>query len=476
MMLCALPAVADCIDNGHYTIATTSAPLSGGRYPYTENLTHHLTDTPVGGEVSVAYDAGGGWTKLQSGCASYDEKNIIAAGPVNVLLRASIHLEYGKQQAPPGTRYEVQLRVGRSADDPQPFVAFDELRRLDGRYPQSIRFAGIARDLPAGNWTYSMWMRVIDGPASNRITLDLQWITAQGVPNVYPAALTQSAGDVLVGGEWTKAAPVIDIDSPYDIDTIVQSSFTIASASDDAGPLEVAFTADADTPSRFGVVALPPRFPDGRVAFDHAEALATGRHSIQLWMRTTSGAVTLRDVRAECVSFPRDVNRPRIIPLQIASNTTPLMTNASLDDEQPASMSPVCGRWTKLLDMTLAPSNGPLSWTLEGFVEILGADVSGYGQIGIDVTHHETNRANPSEEIDYATDMGMFEFQAASGRDGIYFFGDCSKWGNFRVGAHVSLWIRRIEGCNNSPFGGPFRVGQRWLSVKLLPSEGPHLP
>ena len=72
--------------------------------------------------------------------------------------------------------------------------------------------------------------------------------------------------------------------------------------------------------------------------------------------------------------------------------------------------------------------------------------------------------------------MGMFEFQAASVGDGIYIYGDCSKWGNFKRGAHVSLWIRRIEGCNNAPFGGPFRVGKRWLSIKLLPSEGPHLP
>jgi hypothetical protein len=126
--------------------------------------------------------------------------------------------------------------------------------------------------------------------------------------------------------------------------------------------------------------------------------------------------------------------------------------------------------------MTLEPSGGPLSWTFEGFVEILGADVSGYGQLGIDVTHRERDRSDPSREVDYATDMGMFEFQAAPGRDGIYIFGDCSKWGNFKRGAHVSLWIRRIEGCNNAPFGGPFRVGQRWLSMKLLPSEGPHLP
>jgi hypothetical protein len=470
-------SLADCIDNGHYTIAATTSPLTGGRYPYTEDLTHHLNDKPVGGEVTVAYRADGAWTKLQSGCASFDEKNISAAGPVNLLLRASIHLEYAKQQAPVGTRYEVQLRIGRTADDPQPFVAIDEERRLDGRYPQSIRFAAIARDLPAGNWIYSMWMRIIDGPPSNQITLDLQWITAQGVPNVYPAALTRSTGDVIVGTTWTDAAPPIEIDSRYDIDAILQSSFTIADASADAGQIEISFAADAQQPgSRYGVIALPSMFPDRAVVFDHADALQDGRHTIQLRMRATKGEVRLRDVRAECVSFPRRLMRPEIIPLQIGYDTQPFVATPADGDAQPASMSPVCGRWTKLLDMTLEPSGGPLSWTFEGFVEILGADVSGYGQLGIDVTHRERDRSDPSREIDYATDMGMFEFQAAPGRDGIYIFGDCSKWGNFKRGAHVSLWIRRIEGCNNAPFGGPFRVGQRWLSMKLLPSEGPHLP
>lgn len=474
-MFAAASGAATCIENGHFTIATTTNPLSGGRYPYTENLSHRANDQPIGNGVTVAYREDGAWTKLQSGCTSFDEKNLLAAGPVNLLLRASIHLEYAKQHAPVGTRYEVQLRIGRTAADRQPFVAIDEQRRLDGRYPQTVRFAAIARDLPAGVWVYSMWMRVLDGPESNRITFDLQWITAQGVPNVFPAQLTRSSGTIVVGETWTAAAPPIEIDSRYDVDAILQSSFTIASASDDAGPIEIAFSADAPQPSaRFGVIALPDSLPDRAVVFDHAESLAAGRHTIQLWMRATAGEVQLTDVRAECVTFPQRALRPDIIPLQIAYDATPLV--AAPADEQPASLSPICGRWTKLLDLTLEPSAGPHSWTLEGFVEILGADVSGYGQLGIDATHRQIDPFNPPQELDAITDMGIFEFQTRLGPDGFYFYGDCSKWRNSGAGTHVSLWIRRIEGCNDTPFGGPFRVGKRWLSMKLLPSEGRHLP
>lgn len=472
-VLSATSATADCIANGHFTVAATSNPLSGSRYPYTENLSHRSADLPVPNEVSV----GTSWTKLQSGCAAFEEKNVLAAGPVNLLVRASIHLEYGKPQPPPGTRYELQLRLGDAKDDAAPRVVMDETRRFDGRYPQSVRFASMVRDLPAGNWVLSMWMRLLDVPDTQRATLDLQWITAQGVPNVYPAAMTQSDGDVAVGEQWTRVAPRVELDSRYDVDAILQATYEIAEASDDADALEIAFATDARRPgARSGVVAIPKRLPDSGVAFDHAAALDAGRHYVELWMRAPHGDVVVRHVQAQSVTFPRRALRPQIIPLQTAEELRPGVIVAQLQKEQPASMSPICGRWTKLLDMTLEPSGGPASWTLEGFVEVLGSDVSGYGQIGIDATHHEVDRFDPSRETDYVTDMGMFEFQAARGRDGIYFYGDCSKWGNFGEPTHVSVWIRRIEGCNDAPFGGGFQVGKRWLSIKLLPSEGPHLP
>jgi len=71
--------------------------------------------------------------------------------------------------------------------------------------------------------------------------------------------------------------------------------------------------------------------------------------------------------------------------------------------------------------------------------------------------------------------MGMFQFQLGPQHDGISFYGDCSKWGNYDQPTKLSLWLRRIEYCAGAPAGGTITVGRRWLGVKLLPSPTPHL-
>jgi hypothetical protein len=176
----------------------------------------------------------------------------------------------------------------------------------------------------------------------------------------------------------------------------------------------------------------------------------------------------------EMVSFPSRIRDLGIIPMvKQEANDERIVTTAG-DAEQTASLSPVCGRWTKVLDFTLPPSAGDPSWSLEGYVELRDFDVSGYGQVAIVAIHpHEV--ADGAPVGDATTDMGIFEFNVRSGGDGLFFEGDASKWGNSLNGNEMSLWIRRIEGCRNAPLGGGFRVGRRWLAVKVLPSEGPHL-
>jgi hypothetical protein len=44
------------------------------------------------------------------------------------------------------------------------------------------------------------------------------------------------------------------------------------------------------------------------------------------------------------------------------------------------------------------------------------------------------------------------------------------------VATHSRRAGARVEGCGLSPAGGSFLVGKRWLAVKLLPSQAPHLP
>jgi hypothetical protein len=475
--LCAGGARADCIDNGHYTVAGGLWPI-GTRYPYTEDLVHHGNDSPVGDELVVEYHDDLRWVKIQSGCEAFGEYNVAASTPVNLLLRASFRLAYMSAESapPPETRYEVQLRVGTSKDDEHPRIAATETRFLGGRYPRSERFAATLQDLPAGNYVYSFWFRLLDGPATNRVKLQLQWITGQGVPNVFPSERRVAAFDDVVRDDWTPVGLELRFRTPAAIDAVLQSSYVVAEAAR-GSTVTFGWVVDAVDPgARVATIATPAYLPSSDVAFETLAALEPGEHIVQLYARSTGGAVRLQRVVTELVSFPRERPRPLIPPLAEGERSEPLVVTTAGSDVQPASMSTVCGRWTKLLDFELQPAESNFSWTLSGYVEILGSDPSGYVNIGIDAEHDEAAPDDSNVLMHAHTDMGMFELQLQPGHDGVFFYGDCSKWGNGRVGNRMSLWLRRIEGCNDAPFGGTVVVGRRWLAMKLLPSEGPHLP
>ena len=471
-------ARADCIDNGHYTIAALAMPLMGTRYPYTEDLVHHGTDAPVGDDLVVEYHDDLRWTKIQSGCAAFGEYNVAASTPVNLLLRASFRIAYmpAAIAPPPETRYEVQLRVGTSKDDDHPRVAATETRFLGERHPRSERFAATLQDLPAGNYVYSFWFRLLDGPSTNRMTLQLQWITAQGVPNVFPSERRVAAFDDVVRDDWTPVGLELRFRAPGAVDAILQSSFIVTEA-ERGSTLTFGWIVDGlDPGSRIATLATPAYLPSSDVVFEALAALEPGEHVVQLHARSTGGAVRLRRVITELVAFPVERARPVIPPLVEGERSEPLVVTTAGSDVQPMSMSTVCGRWTKLLDFEIPPAGDSFSWTLSGYVEILGSDLSGYVQVGIDAEHEETMPDQPDALFTAHTDMGMFELQFQRGHDGAFFYGDCSKWGNGRAGNRMSLWLRRIEGCNDAPFGGTVVVGRRWLAMKLLPSVGPHLP
>jgi hypothetical protein len=466
---------ADCIGNGHYTIAGSDDGVEGTRFPYTEDLTRPWS-LPIADHTVVGYRPAHGWTKIQTGCSSYSETNIHPATTVNLLLRASLRVDYDTEIIPAvGSRYEIQLRLGASADDPESRIVATQLRHFGGHYPQSERFAGTVQDLPAGAYVYSMWMRILDGPETNRAVISLQWITAQGSPNQYPSVRRSTTGGEMVGARWMPIGEPLSIDAARTLDLALQSSLTIGAESSPRARLMLRWSLDGAPSERSGTIALPSYLPESVTTFDHRSAVGGGQHELQLWARSLGGSTQLGGVVTEGVSFPRDARRNDLLPIQEAIASEPVTVTTLGSEQQPASMSTICGNWTKILDLDIPRTDGQSSWTLEGYVEFLDYDVSGYGQLGIDAVHHEPYAGAPDGFYEMTTDMGMFEFQMAPGHDGLYFYGDCSKWPNGNDANHLSLWVRRIEGCNAAPFGGSFTVGTRWLAVKLLPSDGPHL-
>ena len=462
LSLLGAPLTADCIGNGHYT-------LGASRFPYTEDLVHHPDDTPVGDPQTIRFDELLRWTKIQGGCTSHDEKNIRATTDVNVLLRASFNIAFEPvPTAPAGTRFEVDLRV----DD---VVVASAIRTLGGRYPQSERFGTVVPNMPAGEHAYSMWMRVLDGPESNAITIGLQWITAQGVPADLPAQHI-ALRDQTITTDWRALGEAMTIDGDESVDLALLTTYqwrdrrprlsSIDSSTGEApvaplGALMLGWSVDGESAGPHVIITASR----ATTLFDHAKGLTAGRHTIQLHARMSSGTMQLHDVELSLFAFPGEV----VTPIADAIATEPLVTTTAGSPVQPAGMSPICGRWTKILDVTLEPAEGNYSWALDGYIEITGWTGEGtWAVLGIDAVHFEKGE-------DVATDMGMFQFQLGPQHDGISFYGDCSKWGNYGEPTRLSLWIRRVEYCAGAPPGGTITVGRRWLAAKLLPSLTPHL-
>jgi hypothetical protein len=267
---------------------------------------------------------------------------------------------------------------------------------------------------------------------------------------------------VTLNSDWTMIGRPLPIETIRDVDAALQASFTIVSAE---GPMSFSWSLDYEPPGdRSGVVAPPLIQPDGVTIFDHRGWIDRGSHTLQLWGRTDGGTAELLGITIDLVGFPHALATGRVPPLAEAAADAPALATTAGDAEQPPGMIQPCGRWTKLLELDLPPDVRDYSWSVDGFIELLAHDVSSYGQIGIEV-----------DSGDAHTDVGVFDIQSEQQHEGIYFYGDCSKWAP-RDATHVSLWIRRVEGCGLSPAGGSFLVGKRWLAVKLLPSQAPHLP
>ena len=436
LLLAASPLAADCIANGHYSLAAST-------FPYTEDLTRPWSEPLHDGMWAGNTDD---WTLIQTACS--ERTNVNASVDVTLLVRASFHI--GKTTAAPDAVFDVQLRVDGEAITTQS-------RRVGDLFPKSFRFGASVQKLAAGNHLLTMWMRMRSPGA---IYVGLQWITAQGVPSNSGSnrALTEKT---TLGTAWTMIGQPLLVSSIRDIDAAMQASLTITSA---GSPLWFEWTVDGEQPgTRSGMVAAPLVQPDGVMLFDHRGWIDHGSHTVQLWGRSDRGA-EVEGIAIDVVGFPHELPQAKVIPLTEATADAPIVATTAGDVVQPLAMSSECGRWTKILEFDMPRDRKNFSWSVDGFVEILGYAVSGYGVIGVEV-----------DSADGQTDVGMFEMQIDQQHDGFYFYGDCSKWppGN---ATHVSLWIRRIEGCGVAPVGGSFTVGKRWLAVKLLPSQTPHLP
>lgn len=444
-------AGAGCIEHGHYAILGHTGTLRGTPWPYSEDLASRMDQLPIGDGVIIGWSPELPWTKIQTGCSKYRERNVFASEEVNLILRASFTFsDSTKKAAITGTRYQVQLRLGDE-------VVLDEIRRLDGRYPQSQRFGAVARNVPKGSHVYSMWFRLLDGPGANQVTLGLQWITSQGMPAQYPAATARTAGPQTVSEKWGPVGPQVRVRTAETSDLILLSTL----ASD--ARLVAGYTVDTAEGKRS---TREPQIIRSSM-FDQREQLPPGDYVVRLWARSIEGEAVVDSVRTDVATFPLGQ-----FPMYEASADDPVIVRPTGDANEPMTLSPVCGRWTRLLEFDTPDVSGDFSWFLHAYVELERVVGHGYAEIGIQTVRSDVV---PRAEMMHATDMGIVVAQLSPGGDGVSFYGDASSWGN-AGGNRMSLWIRIIEGCNGAGFGNELTVGKRSLAIKLLPTTSILLP
>ena len=467
---------------GHATTYSGGTPPNafGVDYPYTEDIVYGCTtgyhNLVLNYDPSWSSDASQGFAKIWTGCATWNETNINASGAVNVTVHASTNITAAS--APAGSVVEFQLRMGTSLSQIETqssaIVASWDSRYLGGVYPQNDRFGGVVANLPAANYICAIYARVLS-PGS--VTFDNQWITAEGTPTTYPAGrATLGSTDVTVSTSWALVGPQLTVSNAAAVDLVLHSAFQAVSSAG-ASLVYVGYAVDGGSSGQqVSVLHIGTALPSSFSVFDSKPNVASGSHTLQMWMATDAGTATIRYAGLQYAAEPISVSAPPMVITPVAIDTVLVDPNTSQSQPQ-ASILIGCGNWTKLLEFDVPAAEGVFNWQLEGFLDILGnlspSNANQWGQLAIEAVHYNLSPTG-QRVFDAASDMGVFSLEVKPGAsptsgEGFQFYGDSFRWGAGGGGNTIRLWVRQVT-CPSVP--GTFQVGRRWLSVKLLPSPG----
>jgi hypothetical protein len=527
------PARPNCCGaNGHTSFFANA-------YPYTEtilnkhdkDLTRDLCDPRHYDYDSIPEPmptiSGSTWVKIAEGCQKIGKINLSPNVPVNLLLRASANVS--SSTAGTNLRYEVRLVVSRQTLQSLPdlpaadvLMSRTAIKRVNSSIPQQDTVEGTLRNVPAGDWRYSMWARMID---TGSITFHYNWISAQGVPAVYPgdtfdvssvtipAAETTSGGSV-VPGPWLDVGSPIQITNELDLDLAINASLDIlcstganaantdadCTTSQDGTFLDVWFTVNQPFQpgiTRTGAIGSQAgdTLPLTVTMYDHVAGVLAGTHTLQMKVRNRrASGVRLRSPHISYVSFPyaqqgftntalmptvREFNiRPMNEISDVASEISPNFNTKLTRDE--------CGLFAQILGPLsiddLSPDNVENGGTylLDAFVELKNPGVQGiYGEVFIEVQHTDPpDVMHPMGKIEDPIDAGRGPIRITPDWSGFYVHGDIGAWGLKRNNTY-RLWFRQIS-CNVSfpdappyPTSNAIRIGRRWMSIKTLPTLTP---
>jgi hypothetical protein len=443
---------ANCRATGHQTVANAA-------FPYSEDATF-ANSTPYK-EVTVSGPSFT-WVPVLTGCVDLGNNNLFASGQFHTRLLVYLQIGAVSMNLPLGAEYEVQLRV-----DGVQYGWF--VRAYRGRLPQGDHFGTVALSLPAGAHKYEIFARLLD---SGSITFTQQFSTSMGSPSSFPYASNVTSSQFTIDGTWRQISGEVTFNSASAVDlyTLGYFQWDTGTTGDE---VSVKFMIDGLEPPHTSEVAVPPYFRDGVNIYDHFVNLQPpGTHRISMWARTLNGRPAVISNRAmQFASYPSSTARSGALLVETTAGGTVTIDSTVARTEYPSIFTTqgeanVCGSWVKLLELDIPPTSGDWNWTGEGYVQLIG------NQTGIWTNPHAEVMVDVQAQLPAAnypsTDMHWVAFSPLNQRGELYFFVDAMLWGN-GGGQKVKLWMRKVT-CTGST--GTFQVAKRYLSIKLVPTDG----
>lgn len=459
----------NCQSAGHHARQTSA-------WPYSEDIAG-TGSTPI----TVGYNSSLAWTTILTGCAQLNGENLFASSTFHALLRAqptALNITL-----PVGTQWESQLLLKKASDPSYEVIAAWDQRRIRGtgsNYRQVEHFGNTIRNLPAGSYSFQHRVRIIDNVAGT-MTFENQWTTGLGIPTSYPADGATQVTQKQVSTTWVAVGPVLTMPANSQaLDLTAIASGKILSGTAGAG-LQIGVSVDGQSSgTRNGQITIRSQ-SEGFTAFDYWINVAPNQqHTVQMWMRTTSGTATIENPTLHYIAYPNarpgseplDESEIRTTYASAVETTTKRVSTTSTEQPIAPPLVSICGPWTKLASFEIpgrqeeGDTETDMTALISGYIQFLGNNVGvPRGELAIEVVHYALDGT-----VHASAELGVSALWA-EGADGMYFSTD-GIWANYGLRNVVTLWARQITCVGQTNNQGGFDVGKRYLSLKFLPSPG----
>lgn len=201
----------------------------------------------------------------------------------------------------------------------------------------------------------------------------------------------------------------------------------------------------------------------------------TGEGFIEILGRTTgTWQFPTIDVAVEAVFNPQ----PLWSPNTYYTAGTSVVAGVDID---PTTGRPVPNQWTYSCTQSGTSGSTSPTWPVDQYGNLTTGPVQDGSVVWQAVALNGPTPQNPAADFTFVAQSvppGTYNPMtgATTGRFQHFFFMDPMNWGMWQPN-RIRVWVRKRNGCNGDPYDGPpngpgnFYVGERYLSLKVVPTD-----